>query len=118
MERRSPNCKLSPVQETALFVYINCIDRFSCSTLIHQVHSAAKQILYIAICDSEEPPTLRRNQTIWFITSNPSYYKVKQKPLEIDRTVITDPIAINKWYKLYYDVFSNASTYSTTTTPS
>ena len=72
----------------------------------------------MAIYDSKEPPTLRHNWITWFITSNPSYYKVKQKPFEIDRTVITDPIAINKWYKLYYDVSSNTSTYSTTTTPS
>jgi hypothetical protein len=80
------------------------MDRLGCSALIHQVHSAAEWILYIATRDGKEPPTLRHDWTMWFIASNPFYYKVKQKPLEINCAVITDPIAINEWYKLYYNI--------------
>src|ERR1700723_1894418 len=58
----------------------------------------------MATRDGEEPPTLGRDWTTRFIASNPSCYKVKQKPLEIDRAVATDPIAINEWYELYHDV--------------
>ena len=104
IERRSPNRKLSPVQEAALLIYIDRIDYLGCSTLIHQVHNTAKRILRIATRDGEEPPTLGRDWTTRFIASNPSCYKVKQKPLKIDRAVITDPITINEWYKLYYDI--------------
>ena len=104
MERRSPNRKLSLVQEAALLAYINRMDRLDCSALIHQVHSAAKRILYMATRNGEEPPTLGRDQTTRFIASNPSCYKVKQKPLKINRAVITNPIAISKWYMLYYNI--------------
>ena len=104
MERRSPNRKLNPAQEAALLAYINRMDRLGCSALIYQVHGTAKRILCIATRNSEEPPTLRRNWTTRFIASNPSYYKVKQKPLKIDYAVITNPIAISEWYKLYYNV--------------
>jgi hypothetical protein len=55
----------------------------------------------MATCDGKEPPTLRRDWTTRFIASNPFYYKVKQKPLKINYAIVTDPIAINKWYKLY-----------------
>jgi hypothetical protein len=61
MERRSPNRKLSPVQEAALLAYINRIDRLGCSALIHQVHSAAERILYMATHNGEEPSTLGRD---------------------------------------------------------
>lgn len=104
MERRSPNRKLSLAQEAALLAYIDCMDRLGCSALIHQVHSAAERILRMATRDSEEPPTLGRDWTTRFIVSNPSCHKVKQKPLEIDRAVATDPIAISEWYELYHDV--------------
>jgi hypothetical protein len=104
MERCSPNCKLSPVQEAVLLAYINCIDRLGCSALIHQVHSTAERILRMATRDGEEPFTLGRDWTTRFIISNPSYYKVKQKPLKIDCAVITNPIAINEWYELYHNI--------------
>ena len=104
MERRSPNRKLSPAQEAALLAYIDRMDRLGCSTLIHQVHNAAERILCMATRNGEEPPTLGRDQTTRFIVSNPSCYKVKQKPLKIDCAVATNPIAINEWYKLYYNV--------------
>ena len=35
IERRSPNRRLSPVQEAALLAYIDYIDRLGCSALIH-----------------------------------------------------------------------------------
>ena len=104
MEQHSPNCKLSPAQEAALLAYIDCMDCLGCSALIHQVHSAAERILCMAMCDSEEPPTLGCDWTMQFIASNPSCHKVKQKPLEIDYAVATDPIAISEWYELYHDV--------------
>ena len=106
MEQYSLNYKLSLVQEAALLVYIDCIDCLGCSTFIYQVYSAAERILYIVMRDGEKPSTFKRNWTMWFIISNPSYYKVKQKPLEINYTVVTDPIAINKQYKLYYNVIN------------
>jgi hypothetical protein len=58
----------------------------------------------MAMCNSKEPPTLRCNWTTQFIISNPFCYKVKQKPLKINYIVTTDPITINKWYELYYNV--------------
>ena len=61
MEQYSFNYKLSLAQEAALFVYINCIDYFSYSALIHQVYSITKRILYIAMYDGEEPFTFRRD---------------------------------------------------------
>jgi hypothetical protein len=76
MERRSPNRKLSPAQEAALLAYINRIDRLGCSALIHQVHSAAERILYMATHNGEEPSTLGRDWTTRFIASNPCH-KVK-----------------------------------------
>ena len=88
MEQRGPNRKLSLVQEAALLAYVDCIDCLGCSTLIYQVHSAAEWILYMVTRDGEEPPTLRCDWITQFITSNPSCYKVKQKPLKIDCAVV------------------------------
>ena len=58
----------------------------------------------MAMHDGEKPFTLGRDWIMQFIASNPFCHKVKQKPFKINCAVVTDPIAINKWYELYHDV--------------
>jgi hypothetical protein len=77
-----------------LLSYIDRIDRLRVSALFHQVHNCAQRILKLHAPDGTKLPTLRRDWTKRFLKRNLIVYKVKQKPIEINRAAINDPAAI------------------------
>ena len=60
-----------------------------------------QRILKLHTPDGTEPPTFGRDWTKRFLKRNPTVYKVKQKPIEIDWAAANDPAVIQEWYTLY-----------------
>jgi hypothetical protein len=105
MQRPGSNKKLNSMQEQMLLAYIERMDCIGTYALIHQVHAAAKRILVLHAQPSTEPASLGRDWTKNFVKRyKETLYKVRQKPIEVERAASNDLNKIAEWYTLYKDI--------------
>ena len=105
MQRPGSNKKLNSMQEQMLLAYIERMDRIGTYALIHQVHAAAERILVLHAQPGTEPASLGRDWTKNFVKRHKeTLYKVRQKPIEVERAASNDSNEIAEWYTSYKDI--------------
>ena len=77
--------RLKPDQESALYMYIKKLDSLNIPARLHMVEIAANSILRQTAPVSEPPPLIGSHWTKIWLNRQPDLFKVRRKPLAVER---------------------------------
>jgi Tc5 transposase DNA-binding domain len=90
--RKAANPKLSAVQEASLLRYILSLDEIG-----HSVRY--DQISRVANANSDPASSVGQHWARRFLSRHPELYRVKQKPLELERKLAYNPEVLSNWFE-------------------
>jgi Tc5 transposase DNA-binding domain len=96
--KKPVNYKLSDVQEAALIQYIRTLDEIGMGIRQEQLVSTANSILKQDYIGGGESPVVGEHWSYRFLHRHPELYKMKQKPIELERKIAHDPVLIRDWF--------------------
>ena len=101
--------RLKPDQESTLYMYIKKLDSLNIPARLHMVQIAANFILYQTAPVSEPPPLIGSYWTKRRLNRQPDLFKVRRKPLAVERTNAHDLDLLMAHYTKYEEVIDEYS---------
>ena len=99
--RKPVNHKLSAVQEASLLRYILSLDEIGHTIRYDQISSLANAILAEDHTNNDSASSVDHHWARRFLNRHPELYKVKQKPLELERKLVHDSGVLLDWFERF-----------------